>query len=51
MVAWAIRKMFEKFPNETISLYELKKQLELAWDELVEEGSVILYEDKEVGNE
>ena len=42
MVKWSIRKMFENSPNDTISLKELEAQLEVAWDELIEEGDVII---------
>ena len=40
MAKWSIRKMFEKYPDETISLKELKTQLEFAWDELVEDEEI-----------
>lgn len=42
MVMWAIRKMFENNPNDTITLNELKKQLEIAWDDLVDAGEIDL---------
>ena len=42
MVKWSIRKMFENSPNDTISLKELETQLQFAWDELIEEGDVII---------
>ena len=46
MVKWSIRKMFENSPNDTISLKELETQLQFAWDELIEEGDVIIQEEE-----
>ena len=40
MVMWAIRKMFENNPTETININDLKKQLEIAWDDLVDAGEI-----------
>ena len=42
MVRWSIRKMFENSPDDTITLQELQKQLEIAWDELVDDGEIII---------
>ena len=46
MAKWSIRKMFENSPNDTISLKELETQLQFAWDELIEEGDVIIQEEE-----
>lgn len=42
MVRWSIKKMFENSPDDTITLQELQKQLEIAWDELVDDGEIII---------
>lgn len=40
MVKWSIRKMFENTPNGTITLKELQRQLDIAWEDLEEGGFV-----------
>lgn len=42
MAKWAIRKMFEKHPDGLISVWELQKELRNAWDDLCEDGEIIV---------
>ena len=37
---WAIKKMFEQNKDISMSLFELKQELQCAWDELVENGDI-----------
>lgn len=47
MVKWSIRKMFENSPNDTITLQDLQKQLDLAWDEMVDDGEIFIGKEEE----
>lgn len=40
MMRWAIKKMFEQNKDISMSLFELKQELQCAWDELVENGDI-----------
>ena len=42
MMVWAINKMFEQNPEVKISLNDLQKELDKAWNELVEEGQIVI---------
>lgn len=45
MSKWAICKMFEQNPDGKISLGVLHKELSNAWDELCEDGRVIIQDE------
>lgn len=47
MMAWAIRKIMEKYPEEIFSLGELRKLLDEVWDDLVEAGEIVLQNEDE----
>lgn len=40
MTKWSMRKMFEKFPEEEISLKELIDLLTLSWQEMIDDGEI-----------
>lgn len=42
IVKWGIRKMFENYAGITLTLNELRKATVEAWDEMVEDGEIIL---------
>ena len=44
MTKWSLRKMFEKFPDEQISLKELIDLLTISWDEMVNDGEIEIQE-------
>ena len=46
MFRWAISKMFEQNPNESITLGELEAELSKAWNEMVDEGSIVINENQ-----
>jgi hypothetical protein len=45
MAMWAINKMFEQNPEGKISLGALHQELNNAWDELCEDGRVIIQDE------
>lgn len=42
MQIWAIRTMFAQNKDASVSLGDLRKQLDEAWNILVEEGEIII---------
>lgn len=47
MMAWAIRKVMDKYPEDTFSLGELQKMLDDVWDDLVDAGEIVTIKDNE----
>lgn len=47
MMRWAIKTMFQNNPNAIVSVRELKKQLDDAWFDLIDEGYVTTSNDEE----
>lgn len=47
MMTWAIRKVMDKYPEDTFSLRELEKMLEDVWDDLVDAGEIETIKDNE----
>lgn len=44
---WAMIKMFDEYPTAKSSPYELKRILQAAWDECVEDGEIQLLDNEE----
>ena len=40
MARWAIMKMFDKNPGGKISIFDLKVELQAAWDDLCDDGEI-----------
>lgn len=40
MTKWSIRKMFENHPDGIISLRDLHKELDTAWQDLCDDGEI-----------
>lgn len=44
MATWAIRKVMDEYPSESISLYELQQELTEAWELLCNCGEITIVE-------
>ena len=47
MFKWSINTLFNNDSEERMNLFDLNKIVKEAWNELIEEGKVIIYNDKE----
>lgn len=48
LAKWSILKMYDKNPDGTITLRELQKELDAAWQELLDDGEITnTWEDNE----
>lgn len=45
MFKWAINKYFDENDDKLLSLSELQELIGIAWDEMVEDGEIVLFDD------